>query len=168
MNEIKGFFRKKSKIKGMLTSWIVFLLRKKPMNGYELMKEIESHTKCWKPTTGAIYPTLYKLKSMKLIKIEKIGNRDQKVYTLTNSGKSLAKQIMENVRKRIRDVKSRRILDSLMWPEEPEEIQEIFETLFITIFDFRSSLKNKYMNSVHMKKTKEKLIEIIKELKINS
>jgi len=159
-------FKKQSGLRGMLSFWIIFLLRKRPMNGYELVKEIESNTKYWKPTTGAIYPTLYKLKAMGLIKVEKTGNRDQKVYTLTEPGMVLARQIIEKMSKKIRDLKSRRILDSLMWPDEPEDIQEIFETLFITIFDFRSSLKEKYRNSAAIKKTKEKLIKIIKELKV--
>ena len=167
MNGAERLFNKQSKIKGMLTLWIIFLLRKKPMNGYELVKEIESCTKYWKPTTGAIYPTLNKLKDEGLIKIEKTGDRDQKIYVLTDSGRSLAKQIMDNIAKRIRDVKPRRILNSLMWPDEPEEIREIFETLFITIFDFRNSLQKKYKNSAYMKKSKLKIMKIIKEFKVN-
>jgi DNA-binding PadR family transcriptional regulator len=156
-----------AKIKSMLSLWIIFLLRKKPMNGYELVKEIERCTKYWKPTTGAIYPALNKLKSEGLIIIEKTGDRDQKIYALTDSGRSMAKRITDNITKRIREAKHRRILDSLMWPDEPEEIREMFDALFIAVFDFRNSLQKRYNNTVHMKKTKEKVMKIIKELKVN-
>lgn len=165
MLKIERPFNKQSGIKGILSLWIIFLLRKKSMNGYELIKEIESNTKHWKPATGAIYPALCRLKKMGLITIERTGPRDQKIYTLTDSGKFLAKQIMKNMTKKIRDIRSRRILDSLVWPNEPEEIQKIFETLLIAIFDFRNSLKNKYKDPTYMKKAKTKIIKIIEELK---
>ncbi len=166
MDSMENFFKKQPNVRGMLTFWIIFLLRKKSMNGYEIMKEIESSTAYWKPTTGAIYPALYKLKRMGLIKIEEMGERKQKIYSLTDSGKLVVRQITENMIKRFRDSKFRRVTDSLIWTDEPDELRGYFDKLFISIFDFRSSLKGKYKNLTHMKKTKAKLNKVIKELKI--
>ena len=164
---MEKIFKGRTNPRGMLAIWIIFLLHKRSMNGYEIMKEIEGHTKYWKPATGAIYPTLNNLKEKGLIKMEKIGSRNQKVYSLTNSGKTLAKQIMDNNIKRFRDGKFRRVIDSFLWPDEPEEIREIFEILYINLFDYRNSLKSKYKNPSQMKSEKEQLKKIIREVKLN-
>jgi len=165
MEPMEKLFKKRLNIRGMLTFWVIFLLHKKPMNGYEIMKEINTSTTCWKPTTGAVYPALYKLKKMGLIKVGKIGQRNQKIYSLTDSGRLVIKQMRENMVKRFRDPRFRRIADSLIWNEEPEEIREYFDKLLISIFDFRSSLKGKYRKLAYMEKAKAKLNKIIEELK---
>ncbi|MBU5537181.1 MAG: PadR family transcriptional regulator [Candidatus Aenigmatarchaeota archaeon] len=166
MNSVERLLKRQFNIRGMLTFWIIFLLHKKPMNGYEIVKAIESSTVYWKPTAGAVYPALHRLKKMGFIKIEKTGKREQKVYSLTESGKLVIKQMKEHIAKRSRDSRIRRIMDSLIWPDEPEEIREMFDKLFISISDFRNSLKGKYKDYSSMKKAKMRLNKIIEELKV--
>ena len=164
-NKMEKMFKTRQNPGGMLGMWIIFLLSKRSMNGYEIMKEIQSYTEFWKPATGAIYPTLFALREKGLVKIDKTGNRNQKIYSLTHSGKTMTKQIMDDKIRKFRDPKVRRIVDSFLWPEEPDDIREIFETLHINLFDFRSSLKRKYKNLSHMKKSKDKLNRVIKEIR---
>jgi DNA-binding PadR family transcriptional regulator len=150
--------------RGMLVLWVLSLLKKKPMNGYEIMKEIERSTTYWKPTSGALYPTLIKMEKHGLLKAGKIGERSQKIYSLTESGKALAGHIIEHMTKKMRDVKARRMLDSLMWPEEPEEVKDAFEGLLAAVFDFRDSLKNKYSNPSYIGKAKVRIARLTKAL----
>lgn len=165
MDVIEKLFKRRPAISGMSTFWIIFLLHKKPMNGYEIMKEIEAST-TYKLTTGAVYPALYKLKKRGLIKSGKIGQRKQKTYYLTNSGKLAVEKMKEHMVERFRDFRFRRIIDSLLWAEEPDEIGKKFNELFSSVFNFRSSLKSKYKNRFEMKRAREKLSKIIKELKV--
>ena len=56
--------------------------------------------------------------------------------------------------KSFRDSKFRRITESLLWPDEPIELREKFDELFVNIFGFRSSLKGNYKNSADIEKAK--------------
>jgi DNA-binding PadR family transcriptional regulator len=65
------------------------------MYGYEITQRVKelSDNRIFL-TEGALYPTLHKLEGEGLLKTEtvNIGRRVRKYYTLTSSGKSLAKE----------------------------------------------------------------------------
>ncbi len=72
----------------------LILLYQGPKHGYELIKEIEEHTGK-KPSTSQIYPFLAKLQEKKLIKVEKRGEREKKVYIMTKEGEKFVKKKFE-------------------------------------------------------------------------
>jgi DNA-binding PadR family transcriptional regulator len=135
------------------------------MNGYEIMKQIKSSTKYWKPTTGAVYPTLDGLRRKGLIRIEEKGERSQKVYALTAKGEALAMQISEGMRRRLRDQTSRRAMDSLMWPDEDEKIRDAFERLNLEVFDFRECLRKSCKDNRSVSKAMKRIDDMISELR---
>ena len=125
-----------SGIKGMLNIWILSLLSKKPMNGYEMLKEIGDAMKHhWEPTSGALYPALHKLQKKGLIIPSKAGSRHKIVYHMTPRGKELVVEL----RKKITDIhgqhKFRHMFETLIWPNESEafrqEINDLTESLIV-------------------------------------
>ncbi|MCA0158572.1 PadR family transcriptional regulator [Tsukamurella sp. M9C] len=65
---------------------VLKLLEAEPMHGYQLVSSIEERTAgAWKPSPGAIYPTLSQLEDEGLITIERENGR--KVATLTDAGR---------------------------------------------------------------------------------
>jgi DNA-binding PadR family transcriptional regulator len=68
-----------------LRFWVLYLLNKQPMNGAEIMDEIEAMTRgWWRPSPGSVYPLLETLtKEGLLLKKEEDGR-----YELTEKGKS--------------------------------------------------------------------------------
>lgn len=85
--------------RGFLRSYILRLLTKEPRHGYDIMKSIEEKTG-WKPSPGAIYPTLHEMERRGLIKKEKVGRRFS--YKLTRQGKELSKKL-EKTTKEMRE-----------------------------------------------------------------
>lgn len=71
---------------GMLQMHILWLISKKPVHGYELMKKL-TEIKKKNITQGALYPALQKLEHNGLIRIEKEASRGKKVYAITKKGK---------------------------------------------------------------------------------
>lgn len=81
--------------KGSLTTIVLKLLsEQEKMYGYEITKKVKELTKGEiKLTEGALYPALHKLEAEGLltVKIENVGNRPRKYYSLTRSGKKEVK-----------------------------------------------------------------------------
>ena len=131
-------------MRGMLNFWIISLLNRKQMNGYEIAKEISEITgSYWKPTTGSLYPALHKLKKNGIIKELRKGKRKQVIYTLTPYGKSIVNKMKEKMMLHIRSPKSRRVFDSLLWPNESKEITNEIDRMHQYIIELRSSLNRK-------------------------
>ena len=66
---------------------ILKLLQDKPMHGYEVMKELEQHTRgCYKPSPGSVYPTLQWLDDEGLVRCEKVEGK--KIYSITDDGRA--------------------------------------------------------------------------------
>ena len=66
---------------------ILKLLKEKPMHGYEVMKELEEHTRgCYKPSPGTVYPTLQWLEDEGLVKCDEVSGK--KVYSITDEGRA--------------------------------------------------------------------------------
>jgi DNA-binding PadR family transcriptional regulator len=72
--------------KGDMKYVILDLIKDKPRHGYEIIRELEEQSHgTYKPSAGAVYPTLQMLEEMEYaISIEKDG---KKIYTITEKGR---------------------------------------------------------------------------------
>lgn len=68
---------------------VLLELSDQPMHGYQVIRAIEARTGgVWKPTPGAVYPTLQMLDDEGLASAAQVEER--KVYSLTEAGRSAA------------------------------------------------------------------------------
>jgi DNA-binding PadR family transcriptional regulator len=64
---------------------ILLLLSEQPMHGYQLMQAMADRTQgAWRPSAGAIYPTLASLKDAGLVSVQAVDGR--KLASLTDKG----------------------------------------------------------------------------------
>lgn len=92
---------------GDLKYVILKLLCEKPMHGYEVMKALEEQTQgCYKPSPGAVYPTLQWLEDEGLVRGVEVEGK--KVYEITDAGrrfldehKSTVEEIFERIEETI-------------------------------------------------------------------
>lgn len=87
-----GFMKPSGQLfKGSLTTILLKLLSEnEKMYGYEITKKVmELSAGKMILTEGALYPSLHKLEADGLleVKVENIGNRNRKYYSLTKQGK---------------------------------------------------------------------------------
>ncbi len=76
----------KIKIGSLVKFYTLLLLNESSKHGYELMKELrEKLGKNISPSQ--VYPFLNLLQKNKLIKVEKTGSREKKIYSLTSEGR---------------------------------------------------------------------------------
>lgn len=74
--------------RGDVRNAVLALLAEEPMHGYQIMNTIAERTEGnWKPSPGAIYPTLSLLEDEGLITVEKEAGR--KLATITEAGTQL-------------------------------------------------------------------------------
>lgn len=85
---------------------VLRLLEKKPMHGYEIMKELEEHTCGWyKPSPGTVYPTLQWLEDEGLVAGEE--KEGKKVYVITDAGRAFLdenKSTVEDIFDRVEEM----------------------------------------------------------------
>lgn len=81
------------KIASLVKFYTMLLLLEKPKHGYEIMKELEAKISK-KISTSQVYPFLDILEREKLIKVDNIGSRDKKIYSLTKKGTDFTKQML--------------------------------------------------------------------------
>jgi len=75
--------------RGLLHFYALLSVARKPMRGYDLMKEIEIKTEgAWRPGPGAVYPVLQKLAKQGYIKVQKKGRGGPPhvLYEITPAG----------------------------------------------------------------------------------
>ena len=90
--------------RGLLRFYILRLLTKKPMKGYEVIKEIEDRTDgVWKPGPGSIYPMLESMKKEGLIRAAnptkgKATHRRGTSLQITGKGKQVLNKLGENLK----------------------------------------------------------------------
>lgn len=80
------------KINNLLKFYALSLIASGPKHGYELIKELESKFDR-KVSASNVYPFLNLLKKNKLIKFDRIGDRDRKVFHLTAEGKKFTQEM---------------------------------------------------------------------------
>ncbi len=86
-------------IKGLFRALILWLLSKKPMYGYELLKNLSSILD-GKICPSVVYTLLYKLEEAKLIegKWKSIGKRRKvRYYVITSEGQAVLQKIREKI-----------------------------------------------------------------------
>ncbi len=81
------------KIASLVKFYTILLLMEKPKHGYEIMKELEGKIGK-KISTSQIYPFLDILEKEKLVKVDKTGSREKKVYSLTKKGNDFTKEML--------------------------------------------------------------------------
>ncbi|NLW24918.1 MAG: PadR family transcriptional regulator [Clostridia bacterium] len=86
----------KEMLKGSTVVLVLSMLERKPMYGYQMIKEIEKESKgLFSFKEGTLYPILHSLESENLIESYWWGNeggRQRKYYRLTPKGKSELKE----------------------------------------------------------------------------
>lgn len=73
--------------KGYLRLIILALTAVKEQSGYSIIKEIYAKTKCWKPSTGSVYPILNNMAKEGLLESRRKGKK--RIYTITLKGKDI-------------------------------------------------------------------------------
>jgi len=82
-----GFPRGPRARRGDVRAAALLLLMEGPLNGYQIMQEIEKRSDgVWRPSPGSVYPALAQLEDEGLIRTEEIG--DRRMYVLTDSGRA--------------------------------------------------------------------------------
>jgi DNA-binding PadR family transcriptional regulator len=65
----------------------LLLLAEGPLNGYQIMQEIENRSEgLWKPSPGSVYPALALLVDEGLVHVQEDG--DRRTYVLTDAGRA--------------------------------------------------------------------------------
>lgn len=78
--------------RGDVRNAVLHLLQREPMNGYQLMQEIEqSSGGAWRPSSGAIYPALQQLEDEGLVAQTEVEGR--RAYELTQAGRAAAEDL---------------------------------------------------------------------------
>jgi len=109
---VDGQFRSHVAPRGLLHFYALLSIAKKPMRGYDLMKEIEFKTEgAWRPGPGAVYPVLRKLVKEGYIAARKKagGGPAQVMYEITPEGRrgvAEAKRAMGASSQRLRTMSS--------------------------------------------------------------
>ena len=108
--------------RGLLYFYAMLSIGKRPMSGYDLMKEIEEKTGgAWRPGPGAIYPTLRRLAKQGYVRAraKSGGGPAQIAYEITPEGLSnitQAKRAMESSGERMQMMSS--LFIDLMEPDD--------------------------------------------------
>jgi DNA-binding PadR family transcriptional regulator len=72
--------------RGDVRAAVLLLLAEQPMHGYQLMHAISDRTEgAWRPSPGAIYPTIAQLEDEDLVSV--IAEAGRKLVTLTDAGR---------------------------------------------------------------------------------
>jgi DNA-binding PadR family transcriptional regulator len=83
--------------RGDVRAAILALLQEGPLNGYQIMSEIEERSGgAWRPSPGAVYPALSQLADEGLIAGEESGGR--RSFALTDAGREYIQQNPERAR----------------------------------------------------------------------
>lgn len=73
--------------RGVVRAALLSLLAERPMNGYEMIGELETRTHgVWRPSPGSIYPTLQALEDEGLIR--STGEAGKRTFELTEAGQA--------------------------------------------------------------------------------
>jgi DNA-binding PadR family transcriptional regulator len=81
-----NFFRRPRAKRGDVRAAILALLAEKPLNGYQIMQELEQRSRgSWRPSPGAVYPALQLLEDEGLVQVE--SSSGGRIYSLTEKGR---------------------------------------------------------------------------------
>jgi len=81
-----NLFRRARAKRGDVRAAILSLLSEKPLNGYQIMQELEQRSRgSWRPSPGAVYPALQQLEDEGLVQAESTAGG--RVFALTDKGR---------------------------------------------------------------------------------
>ena len=73
--------------RGDIRAGILALLSERPLNGYQIMQELEARSEGrWRPSPGSVYPSLQQLEDEELVEVQ--SSSQGKVYQLSTKGKA--------------------------------------------------------------------------------
>lgn len=105
--------------RGDVRTAVLLLLAEQPMHGYQLMQAMSERTRGhWRPSPGAIYPTIAQLEDEGLVTTQEAGER--RMVTLTSAGRTY----LDERRARVGDPFSG-FADSAAGPDLHGPIQEL-------------------------------------------
>jgi DNA-binding PadR family transcriptional regulator len=82
-----NFFRKARAKRGDVRAAILSLLAEKPLNGYQIMQELEQRSRgSWRPSPGAVYPALQQLEDEGMVIAE--STTGGRTFSLTERGRA--------------------------------------------------------------------------------
>jgi DNA-binding PadR family transcriptional regulator len=86
-----NFFRKARAKRGDVRAAILSLLAEKPLNGYQIMQELEQRSRgTWRPSPGAVYPALQQLEDEGLVCAE--SSSGGRTFSLTVKGRTYVQE----------------------------------------------------------------------------
>jgi len=93
---VPSLLRKYSSIRvnTLIKLYILTLLYNSPKHGYEIMKYLE---KALNASIGPsqVYPFLHKLEKAGLLRINEVGPREKRVYSLTSEGREFVRELLK-------------------------------------------------------------------------
>jgi len=127
-------------MKSQLKIIMLRIMEKKPMSGYDLVKEIHNTTGYWKPSYGSIYPSLKELHANGLISLHNYDRK--KIYTLTAKGRITLREILKTKDKMFdMTMNSLRSLEAVCDRNELEFVRKLHTTLRNNMMPFRHATK---------------------------
>jgi DNA-binding PadR family transcriptional regulator len=147
----------------MLIYYILHRVGVSPVNGYEILLDIERKTDgAWRPGAGSIYPILKKLRADGLIAVEKAPGGDGKhVYRITSAGA-----------KHLKDAKQRFADFGQKWSAMRGLLIDLIDPEYMSAFIIDGSRKH-FQSTQDLIKTKKESLSraeieyILKEYVIN-
>lgn len=141
---------------------ILLQLKKKPMYGYEIIKELKKIFEgVWEPKTGTIYPALRRLETRGLIRTELKEDREH--YLLTKEGEKTMKQNLSFIERQLDFTK--KYYQCISWHLPPALKEKIIKKmierenpLIFWPFGFLQMI-----NEIEDKKTRLELLKMIRK-----
>jgi len=150
--------------RGLLYFYALLSIGRKPMSGYDLMKEVEEKTSgAWRPGPGAVYPVLRKLGRQGYVKArKKSGDGPTQIsYEITPAGLrniTEAKKAMESSGERMRMMSS--LFIDLM---EPDDLIRFAQNSF----ELQKGLVRTLLDSKNTGLTGEDKLFVLRQYKLN-
>jgi len=107
---------------------LVLDLFHEPKHGYGIMSELEERYGI-KPSAGTIYPIINSLRRKGLIEIVGTGNREKKLYLITEKGKEYLREHSEELEEVRRRMRAYRTFLDLGGNELKLAFKELFESI---------------------------------------
>ena len=150
--------------RGLLNFYALFSIARRPMRGYDLIKEIETKTKgAWRPGPGTVYPVLQKMVKRGLISVKKSSKAGptQILYEITPAGLNRitdAKKMMRTSTERMSLMSS--LFIDLMEPDD-------LVGFVLTSFDLQTQLVRMIVESGNGKLTDQDKLFVLRQHRLN-
>jgi len=150
--------------RGLLHFYALLSIARKPMRGYDLMREIEAKTDgAWRPGPGAVYPVLQKLVKQGLVSVKKRSGDGptQILYEITPAG---LRQIADSKRAMRASTERMTLMSSLFIDlmESDDLVRFVLNS-----FDLQAQLLRMIVESDKSKLTNQDKLFVLRQYKLN-